>query len=162
MLENHSSNSQRHNLLSPFKLCYTDKKQEGRFLMTTTNPRRQCERLWAANKYLVLSHSNKIYLEIRNYLKNEEVSVDQVQAYIDQALDLPENPGQVVNAFQHIWGYFKKKATASEKEKFMAQLDNYAAGKIPQTCLVESVKELLSKYPNRYLEESTLINGGSK
>lgn len=84
--------------------------------MTTTNPRRQCERLWAANKYLVLSHSNKLYLEIRNYLKNEEVSLDQVQAYIDQALDLPENPGQVVNAFQHIWGYFKKKATASEKE----------------------------------------------
>lgn len=68
----------------------------------------------------------------------------------------------VVNAFQHIWGYFKKKATASEKEKFMAQLDSYAAGQIPQTCLVESVKELLSKYPNRYLEESTLINGGSK
>ena len=96
--------------------------------MTTTNPRRQCERLWAANKYLVLSHSNKLYLEIRNYLKNEEVSLDQVQAYIDQALDLPENPGQVVNAFQHIWGYFKKKATASEKEKFMAQLDSYAAG----------------------------------
>ena len=55
--------------------------------MTTTNPRRQCERLWAANKYLVLSHSNKIYLEIRNYLKNDEVSLDQVQAYIDQALE---------------------------------------------------------------------------
>ncbi|MFQ9268070.1 MAG: DUF1722 domain-containing protein, partial [Streptococcus salivarius] len=49
--------------------------------MTTTNPRRQCERLWAANKYLVLSHSNKIYLEIRNYLKNDEVSLDQVQDY---------------------------------------------------------------------------------
>ncbi|MFR6420636.1 MAG: YbgA family protein [Streptococcus salivarius] len=129
--------------------------------MTTTNLRRQCEQLWAANKYLVLSHSNKIYLEIRNYLKNEEVSFDQVQAYIDQALDLPENPGQVVNAFQHIWGYFKKKATASEKEMFMVQLDSYAAGEF-LTHLVESVKELLTKYPNRYLEESTLINGGSK
>ena len=130
--------------------------------MTTTNLRRQCEQLWAANKYLVLSHSNKIYLEIRNYLKNEEVSFDQVQSYIDQALDLPENPGQVVNAFQHIWGYFKKKATASEKEMFMAQLESYATGRIPQMCLVASVKELLIKYPNRYLEESTLINGGSK
>ena len=117
--------------------------------MTTTNPRHQCERLWAANKYLVLSHSNKIYLEIRNYL-------------IDQALALPENPGQVVNTFQHIWGYFKKKATANEKEMFMAQLDSYATGQIPQTRLVESVKELLITYPNRYLEESTLINGGSK
>ena len=122
--------------------------------MTISNPRRQCERLWAANKYLVLSHSNKIYLEIRNYLKNDEVSLDQVQAYID--------PGQVVNAFQHIWGYFKKKATASEKEMFMAQLDSYAAGRISQLHLVASVKELLIKYPNRYLEESTLINGGSK
>ena len=130
--------------------------------MTTTNLRRQCEQLWAANKYLVLSHSNKLYLEIRNYLKNEEVSLDQVLAYIDQALDLPENPGQVVNAFQHIWGYFKKKATASEKEMFMAQLESYATGRIPQMCLVASVKELLIKYPNRYLEESTLINGGSK
>ena len=53
-------------------------------------------------------------------------------------------------------------ATVSEKEMFMAQLDSYAAGQIPQHSLVESVKELLSKYPNRYLEESTLINGGSK
>ena len=88
--------------------------------------------------------------------------MEQVQDYIDHALDLPENPGQVVNAFQHIWGYFKKKATASEKEMFMAQLDSYAAGQIPQQCLVASVKELLIKYPNRYLEESTLINGGSK
>ena len=130
--------------------------------MTTINPRRQCERLWAANKYLVLSHSNKIYLEIRNYLRNDEVRLDQVQAYIDQSLDLPENPVQVVNAFQHIWGYFKKKATASEKEMFLAQLDSYSAGQIPQTCLVKSVKELLIKYPNRYLEESTLINGGPK
>ena len=138
------------------------KKQEGRSLMTTTNPRRQCERLWAANKYLVLSHSNKIYLEIRNYLKNDKVRLDQVQAYIDQALALPENPGQVVNTFQHIWGYFKKKATANEKEMFMVQLDSYTTGQIPQTRLVEYVKELLITYPNRYLEESTLINGGSK
>ena len=130
--------------------------------MTTINPRRQCERPWAANKYLVLSHSNEIYLEIRNYLRNDEVRLDQVQAYIDQSLDLPENPVQVVNAFQHIWGYFKKRATASEKEMFLAQLDSYSAGRIPQTCLAASVKELLTKYSNRYLEESTLINGGLK
>ena len=116
--------------------------------MTTTNPRRQCERLWAANKYLVLSHSNKIYLEIRNYLKNDEVSLDQVQAYIDQALDLPENPGQVVNAFQHIWGVFlRKRRLPAKEEKFMAQLDSYAAGKIPQTCLVESVKRAPHQVP---------------
>ena len=84
--------------------------------MTTTNPRRQCERLWAANKYLVLSHSNKIYLEIRNYLKNDEVSLNQVQAYIDQALDLPENPGQVSMPF-NISGDILRKRRLPAKRK---------------------------------------------
>ncbi|MFQ7167063.1 MAG: DUF1722 domain-containing protein [Streptococcus sp.] len=99
--------------------------------MTTTNPRHQCERLWAANKYLVLSHSNKIYLEIRNYLKNDEVSLDQVKAYIDQALDLPENSGQVVNAFQHIWGILRKGDCQREGNVY-GPTDSYAAGQIPQ------------------------------
>ena len=35
----------------------------------------------------------------------------------------------------------------------MAQLESYATGRIPQQCLVESVKELQIEYPNRYLEE---------
>ena len=33
----------------------------------------------------------------------------------------------------------------------MAQLDSYAAGPNSSAWFVESVKELLSKYPNRYL-----------
>ncbi|EGF87586.1 hypothetical protein HMPREF0433_01071 [Gemella sanguinis M325] len=28
-----------------------------------------CQKQWAKNKYLVLSYSSKIYLEIRTYLK---------------------------------------------------------------------------------------------
>nr|WP_253665934.1 DUF1722 domain-containing protein [Streptococcus vestibularis] len=44
---------------------------------------------------------------------------------MNQALDLPENPGQVVNSFQHICSYFKKKSTVSEKEMFMVQMDSY-------------------------------------
>ncbi|MDB6183857.1 DUF1722 domain-containing protein [Streptococcus vestibularis] len=30
-----------------------------------------------------------------------------------------------VNSFQHICSYFKKKATVSEKEMFMAQMDSH-------------------------------------
>ena len=42
--------------------------------MNNKEERVQCQKLWAKNKYLVLSHSSKIYLEIRTYLKQEEVS----------------------------------------------------------------------------------------
>ncbi len=77
-----------------------------------------CQVLWAKNKYLVLSHSSNIYKEIREYLKQDQVEVSHVEDLIQQALALPENRGQVSNAFQHIWGYFKKQATPEEKADF--------------------------------------------
>ena len=130
--------------------------------MKTPTTRSQCQKLWARYKYQVLSHSNQLYLTIRNYLKEDEVSLEQVQSYIDQALALPENPGQVVNAFQHVWGYFKKKATQTEKEDFIYLLDSYAAGKVSQADLIVAVRVLLVKYPNPYLQASTLIAGGEE
>ena len=33
--------------------------------------RKDCEELWAKNKYYVLSKSHKVYLEIREYLKKK-------------------------------------------------------------------------------------------
>ena len=117
----------------------------------------QCQTLWAKNKYLVLSHSSKIYLEIRQYLKSDSVEAVHVQGLIDQAIALPENRGQVSNAFQHVWGYFKKKASPAEKENFMLLLERYQVGQVEQKVLVEAVKDLLRKYPNPYLQQSTLL-----
>ena len=119
----------------------------------------QCQTLWARNKYLVLSHSSKIYLKIRQYLKSDSVEAVHVQGLIDQAIALPENRGQVSNAFQHVWGYFKKKASPAEKENFMLLLERYQAGQVEQEVLVEAVKDLLQKYPNPYLQNSTLLFG---
>ena len=50
--------------------------------MNNKEERVQCQNLWAKNKYLVLSHSSKIYLEIRTYLKEEEVSQNKVSELI--------------------------------------------------------------------------------
>ncbi len=119
----------------------------------------QCQTLWARNKYLVLSYSSKIYLEIRQYLKSDSVEAAHVQDLIDQARALPENRGQVCNAFQHVWGYFKKKALPAEKENFMLLLERYQVGQVEQKVLVEAVKDLLRKYPNSYLQQSTLLFG---
>ena len=76
--------------------------------MENNNQRALCQQLWAENKYLVLSHSSNIYKDIRQYLKQEVVEVSHVQELIDRACQIPEHRGQVCNAFQHIWGYFKK------------------------------------------------------
>lgn len=131
----------------------------GILIMENVSQISQCQTLWAKNKYLVLSHSSKIYLEIRQYLKSNLVEASHVQDLIDQAVALPENRGQVCNAFQHVWGYFKKKASLAEKENFMLLLERYQVGQVEQKVLVEAVKDLLRKYPNPYLQNSTLLFG---
>ena len=119
-----------------------------------------CQKLWAKNKYLVLSYSSKIYLEIRTYLKQEEVSLEKVNKLIKQAISLPEDKGQVTNALHHVWGYFKKYATKEEKDNFFEMIEEYHNNKYKKEDLIKVVKHLLKKYPNKYLEESAFINGG--
>ena len=129
--------------------------------MEQTNQKSQCQQLWARNKYLVLSHSSNIYNEIRQYLKNEEVEVSLVQEMIDRACQIPEHRGQVCNAFQHIWGYFKKKATDAERKDYMLLLDCYRFGQASKEDLITKTRDLLELYPNAYLQNSTLLKGDS-
>ena len=127
--------------------------------MEQTNQKSQCQQLWARNKYLVLSHSSNIYNEIRQYLKNGEVEVSLVQEMIDRACQIPEHRGQACNAFQHIWGYFKKKATETERKDYMLLLDRYRFGQASQADLITKTRDLLDRYPNTYLQHSTLLKG---
>ena len=129
--------------------------------MEQTNQKSQCQQLWARNKYLVLSHSSNIYNEIRQYLKNEQVEVSHVQELIDRACQIPEHRGQVCNAFQHIWGYFKKKATDAERKDYMLLLDRYRFGQASKQDLIARTRDLLERYPNAYLQDSTLLKGDS-
>jgi len=129
--------------------------------MGNNNQRALCQKLWARNKYLVLSYSSNIYNEIRQYLKQEVVEVTQVQEMIDRACQIPEHRGQVCNAFQHIWGYFKKKATDAERKDYMLLLDCYRFGQASKEDLITKTRDLLDCYPNTYLQHSTLLEGDS-
>jgi len=91
--------------------------------MENSNQISQCQTLWARNKYLVLSHSSKIYLEIRQYLKSDSVETAHVQ------------------------------------DDFMHLLLRYQSGQAEQKDLVTAVRNLLVKYPNPYLQQSTLLFG---
>ena len=127
--------------------------------MEQTNQKSLCQQLWARNKYLVLSHSSNIYNEIRQYLKQEVVELSKVQEMIDRACQIPEHRGQVCNAFQHIWGYFKKKATDAECKDYMLLLDRYRFSQASKEDVIVKTRDLLELYPNTYLQHSTLLKG---
>ena len=121
--------------------------------------RRECEELWAKNKYYVLSKSHKEYLEIREYLKEKELDIIWIYKKIQKVRDMKESKKDFSNAILHVWGYFKKEASMIEKQALFNMLKEYMEGKSNQKSVIEYINTLLKKYPNKYLEESTLLIG---
>ena len=127
--------------------------------MKHKNIRRECEDLWAKNKYYVLSKSHKEYIEIREYLKEKEVDLIYLNEKIQQVSEMEESKKDFSNAILHVWGYFKKEASEIEKQEFFNILEEYMDGKNSQKSVIEYINVLLKKYPNKYLQESTLLRG---
>ena len=127
--------------------------------MSYKNTKRECEELWAKNKYYVLSKSHKAYLDIRQYLKEKEVDIVFINEKIQEVKDLKESKKDFSNAILHIWGYFKKEASKIEKQGLFNILEEYMQGKKNQKSVIEYINSLLKKYPNKYLQESTLLTG---
>ena len=125
--------------------------------MKPGNIKKECEEIWAKNKYYVLSKSHKIYLEIREYLKEKEVDILYLQDKIQKARDMAESKKDFSNAILHVWGYFKKEASENEKQGLFDILEEYIDGKKSQTSVIDYINALLEKYPNKYLQESTLL-----
>ena len=127
--------------------------------MSNKNIKKECEELWAKNKYYVLSKSHKTYLEIREYLKEKEVDILFINERIQKVRCMKESKKDFANAILHLWGYFKKLASEIEKQELFNILEEYMEGKNNQEYVIEYINILLTRYPNKYLQESTLLIG---
>ena len=121
--------------------------------------RKQCEQIWARNKYYVLSKSHKFYLEIREYLKESEVELEVLLPKINKVNEIREIKKDFHNAILHVWGYFKHSAEKVEKDELFRLLEEYRTGVRDQSSIIHCIHTLLEKYPNHYLQQSTLITG---
>lgn len=114
---------------------------------------------WAALKYFILAKSQTDYREIRKLFQepiwNEEKE-KKFQELIDHAMSEPPNKGNRINAYQHIWGYFKKKATPEERRLYEHLVATYT---VEQDELHVFLKQLTIKYQESYLLESFLLFG---
>jgi len=135
------------------------KHLERRHKVQHKNIKKECEELWAKNKYYVLSKSHKVYLNIREYLKEKEVDIAYLQEKIQSAKDIEESKKDFHNAILHVWGYFKKDASETEKQGLFDILEEYREGKKNQESVIQYLNALLKRYPNEYLQESTFLTG---
>lgn len=112
---------------------------------------------WAKLKYLILSKSQSDYKAIRTLFAEHNWSDEkerQFRCYIQHALSEPAKKGNSLNAYQHIWGYFKKKTTEEEQKKYQKLVDNFS---LEQDKLLPFLQELSLKYQEKYLLQSQLL-----
>lgn len=118
----------------------------------------KCQKLWARKKYSVLAKSQKVYREIREYLKLEHPNLVVLKSMIDGAANMPDDIGTVANAIEHVWGYFKKSAAVGEKSEFLRLLSGYTEGVVEKEMVLAYLYTLLGRYPNVYLQDSDFFD----
>ncbi|NLB62367.1 MAG: UV DNA damage repair endonuclease UvsE [Clostridiales bacterium] len=110
------------------------------------------EREWARYKYSILERSPAEYERIRTILTDKN-SYPALVMYrlIEDAYRTPINKGNAVNAAQHVWGYFKNKATKFEKNRFDQLMKKYLSDDSSLTSLKNYLRRIARKYNERYL-----------
>jgi UV DNA damage endonuclease len=122
-------------------------------ILATGKPnQRLLETEWGRYKYSVLERSPKDYQLIRELLKEKkgDLAVAFYQT-VERALDLPEDKGRVVNALEHVWGYFTEVATPAEARNYQILRDGYLSGAKELMRVKLLLYRLSQKYQQDYL-----------
>lgn len=113
------------------------------------------EREWSKYKYNVLEKSQVKYTQIRKLLKDKtSYPVLDFYCILEDALGQPETMGNAVNGVQHVWGYFKDKASAKEKAKIQKLTQTYLNGETNLQTIKKFLWTLAVKYEEKYLLNS--------
>ena len=123
----------------------------------TNKKRSAIEKWWAQHKYLVLSRSQKHYLAIRECLKEDELKAGLIDSLFQEAISLPPNRKNFLNAAMHIWGYFKKPSTPDQQQVYMTLMADVTDDLQTQEAVINYFKELLDLYPNAYLADTVFF-----
>ncbi|TDL98360.1 DUF1722 domain-containing protein [Macrococcus brunensis] len=112
------------------------------------------EKRWREEKYKVMYHSQQHYNDIRGLMKEQLTDIDILNTQISEAYALEPTHGSMLNTFQHLWGYFKNKATPEEKELFLPLLNQ-----VPEKndVIIQQLHHLALKYNVKYLKESSIL-----
>lgn len=112
---------------------------------------------WAVLKYLILSKSQNDYRQIKKLFKEHSWDSEKeaaFQANVQHALSEIPKKGNLINSYQHVWGYFKTTATVAEKKQYEQLLATYS---IETDELKPFLKHLTLKYQEPYLLQSALL-----
>lgn len=119
--------------------------------------RSEMEKLWRHEKYLVMYHSQNHYNQIREALKTD-CDLNKLESLIEDAKKVTPTKGSIINAYQHMWGYFKKMATDEEKAAYHQSQQVFSDNEWSEETLLDFIRSLAMKYDVKYLLNSSVLD----
>lgn len=116
----------------------------------------QIEQLWKQHKYEVLWHDQNKYKMIREQLKYDP-TIEEIETLINEALSTTPSTGSIINAYDHMWGYFKRKCSSSEKSLHNYLKEAFKKEEVDEICLLQFLKSMANYYDVNYIKNSTII-----
>ena len=115
------------------------------------------------HKYLLLSHSTKLYQVMGKLVAGQKTMAvqelrSQYEAWLMEALKLKTTPKKNVNVLQHMMGYFREQLSADEKKELLEIIDHYQKGLLPLIVPVTLIGHYVRKYDQPYLKQQVYLN----
>lgn len=116
----------------------------------------------ARNKYLYFCYSQKYKNILGGIVANHEKKdlpslFEEYRENLEKLLaDFPSR-ANVVNAYLHIFGYFKKELSKEEKDNFLAILNDYQRNRIDGVAVGKMLGDYAMKYERQYILEQTIL-----
>ncbi len=119
--------------------------------------RHEIEKKWAQEKYKVMMHSQKHYDMIRETIKSHP-SMEDLNTLLEEAYQIPPADGSVMNAYHHMWGYFKKICTEDERETARLLEERFRSGDTDRDRLLKFIAVMADQYEVEYLQNASVLS----
>jgi uncharacterized protein YbgA (DUF1722 family)/uncharacterized protein YbbK (DUF523 family) len=117
----------------------------------------------AANKLLFMTYNQK-YMRIMggiaaNTVKRPFDEAKKEYAGIMSVLfSKIYKVSNMINTFQHAFGYFSEKLKANDKKYFLNMLEKYREGKTPVSVIISLMKSYIIRFDEKYLAQQTVFD----
>jgi uncharacterized protein YbgA (DUF1722 family)/uncharacterized protein YbbK (DUF523 family) len=114
------------------------------------------------NKYLLMAYHQMRQRELGKIVANHENKKvnDVIHSYgelLRRSLEKPLRRGTNINMLMHLFGYFKKDLSASEKAYFLDTLEKYHLKKVPFSVPIAIIHAWVIRFDEKYLKQQTIF-----
>lgn len=131
--------------------------------MKETNKYKEFVAFHSNNKYLFMSYHQGLLKKMGNIVANHEKRpfpevLDLYEELLRELLSKEPTLKRRINVLTHIYGYFKDRISASEKEFYFDLLDQYLNHHVPYRVLLDILNGFVIRFDESYLMNQTIFH----